>query len=226
MRRLAQVPQGWIYGVSSAIWAALVIHAGTGPTTGSLLHDLADWSLMVLAMMLPLAVPGARFAVAGSLWTRRHKAALEYVAGFAGVWIAFGLFMYVAVLHVGLVGKGKWALALSGATATVWQASRQRQRAIARCGYISWPPAWGSSADIGTLRWGASSGVRCVATCWASILVMATAPLLPIMFFLLAVQAYERLPGPSPFAVRRWQRPALGYALLSTSGMLAAVGVA
>jgi hypothetical protein len=46
---------------------------------------------------------------------------------------------------------------------------------------------------------------------------------LALMAALFAIQTYERRHGPNPFAERRWQAPAVAYALLAAGAAAVAV---
>lgn len=222
-RRRASVSQAWILAVAGALWVALLIHALVGPAPQSAPHDLADWSLMVAAMTLPLAAPGARLIAAASFRPRRRRASIEYVAGFMALWIAVAIGLFALVYPAHVFGHGGWVLMAAAALAVAWQVSERRRRAVERCCFTTWPPAWGRGADVGAIKAGATSAVRCVGACWAMTLVMAAAPTLPVMGVLFALQSYERQSGPNPFARSRWGRPAVGFALLGAAGGLAAV---
>jgi predicted metal-binding membrane protein len=211
--------------VAGALWTALVVHAFVSPARHSALHELADWSVMVAAMTLPLAAPGTRLVTAASFRSRRRRTALEYAGGFVVAWIAVAAGLFALVYSAGLFGRGGWVLFATAALAVAWQVSEGRRRAVERCCVNIWPPAWGRRADIGAIKAGATSALRCVGVCWAMTLVMAAAPTLPVMGVLFALQRYERRPGPTPFARTRWRRPALGFALLGAAGALAALGV-
>src|SRR5262245_14964824 len=85
-------PEWWAVGLSAG--ASLVVMSG--PWTASAGHDhgmmaisatpVADATLMVVAMMVPLALVPLRLTAFRSLWTRRHAAMAEYLLGYVGVW--------------------------------------------------------------------------------------------------------------------------------------------
>ena len=70
------------------------------------------WALMVAAMMLPVVAPQVRRVAMRSLWSRRHRAAVSFVAGYVAVWLVLGAGLVAAVLALG--GQEHGALAGRG----------------------------------------------------------------------------------------------------------------
>jgi predicted metal-binding membrane protein len=172
--------------------------------------------LMVAAMMLPFAAPAARHVAKASFWRRRQRAAACYVLGFAAVWATFGLALFAAWAALPLPGADAGRLAATAAGAALWQGSRRRRRAAARCGNRPALPQRGLRATLRSVRAGGAFGVRCIPLCGPAMVMMAASPQPAVMLAVFAIQAYEWRRGPNPFAQRRWREPALAYAAMAT----------
>src|SRR5205085_1687546 len=68
---------------SSGLRGSMLLHSGTAAA-------LAMWALMVVAMMLPTALPAVRHVAAASLRWRRGRAIALFVSVYVSVWVAFG----------------------------------------------------------------------------------------------------------------------------------------
>ena len=100
---------------------------------GVALSAVAMWSLMVVAMMLPTALPAVRHVAANSLRRRRPGAMLTFAAAFVLIWVAFGVVLLLAApawsaLDRTAVGAGALALPagwqLTGTSAVRWPSHR------------------------------------------------------------------------------------------------------
>jgi predicted metal-binding membrane protein len=131
--------------------------------------------IMVLAMMLPAAIPAVDHVRRNSLRPRRGRAVVEFLAAYTVVWT---LFMVAATLALGTIRDrlpaswpGDPILAALFAVAAVWQISRHRRRLLQGCRRAR-PLAvhgWGATRDA--TAFGLTYGLRCLATCWALMLV-------------------------------------------------------
>jgi predicted metal-binding membrane protein len=136
--------------------------------------SMAMWALMVLAMMLPTALPAIRHTAANSLRRRRARAMGTFAAVYLVIWLAFGAILLVAsqawtALDRSAVAAG--ALALAG----VWQLSLPKRRALRDCHRPSPLPPSGRRATGGVARFALRNGTACVRSCWAMMLAMAVA---------------------------------------------------
>lgn len=129
---------------------------------------LVGWGLMAAAMMLPGAVPLVREV--GARGGGRERAFA--VAGFLGVWGAFGC----AVLAAGALSRGV-APALILAAAGAYQLTPAKRRALARCrSHARLLPHGGALAGDPSgdaLRAGVSHGTASVACCGALMAAVA-----------------------------------------------------
>jgi predicted metal-binding membrane protein len=211
---------------------------GLGP--GELAGFAAGWTLMIAAMMLPGALPFvagfdalAARRRAWQRWSRRLWPVALLLAGYAGVWLLFGLAARLtaaalAPLAQRLLGAPLEpaallppALVLAGA----YQFTALKHHALSEpCGpeeligaHWHWRGAAGAARAV--LALGARYGADCLACCWALMLVMlaAGAHSLAVMLVLGAIMAAER----NSLWAARLSRP-LGAALIGLG--LALVG--
>ncbi|MFE9482961.1 DUF2182 domain-containing protein [Streptomyces spororaveus] len=148
-------------------------HAAAGPKTAAPM-DLAMWTLMSVAMMLPSAVPELDHVGTNSLRRRRQRAMATFAAAYLAVWIGYGaLLLHLAPLWSPLPGKAVLASAL--ALAAVWQLTVHKRRALRDCHRSSPLPLSGWPAVAGATRYGLRHGGACLRSCWALMLVMAVA---------------------------------------------------
>jgi predicted metal-binding membrane protein len=182
-------PEWWSLALSAGAAAALVaIHtqmfAGSSAHHGSRLPPpsvaaatlaFAQWLLMVVAMMVPLAASAIRTTAARSLWRRRHRAIAAFLVGYLAPWAIAGV-----VISIGVT---LWMPADSRAVATtssvaltiaaLWQTSETKRRALMAChGTRPLAPAGWIAVRDG-LNYGASIGGHCLTSCWALMLTCA-----------------------------------------------------
>lgn len=155
-----------------AATAAPAPRAGHG--SASLPDALAGWTLMSVAMMVPVVLPAVRHVGLNSIRQRRQWAMLLFVAVYVGVWAAFGL-LALAGRGLALATPGIDAGVLLAVTLTVaagWQLTRAKRRALLACRRTVPLPPVGRRADAGCARFALRQGRRCVASCWALMTVM------------------------------------------------------
>ena len=188
---------------------------------GSLHHDaaaragvlgmlalLSGWGVMVLAMMLPPALPLLRL-VDRLVAERPRRMVIVGMATFGLLlpWLVVGEIFFASDLVVhAAVDRWAWAEAhshwLAGVVlvlAGAYQFGPLKRRCLDACrspfGFISrhWHGSSASSAEALVL--GAAYGVSCIGCCWALMLVMFAAGLasLVMMMLLSGVMLYERL---------------------------------
>ncbi|HTS22058.1 MAG TPA: DUF2182 domain-containing protein [Casimicrobiaceae bacterium] len=155
---------------------------------GELLVPLAvyalAWLVMIAAMMLPTTLP--LLAIFGRVTAGRSDRGplmARIVAGFALVWLGFGVLAHGldSALHVA-AGRFDWLVVhgeLIGAAILVgagaFQFSSLKYRCLERCGtpFAFINQRWhGRSPAREALRIGLDHGALCVACCWALMLVM------------------------------------------------------
>jgi predicted metal-binding membrane protein len=186
-------------------WAA----AGSG---------VAPWALMVVAMMLPSALPAIRHVSVGSLRWRRRRAMVTFVLGYLGTWTAFGaatLFVLDAwpALDTDVVAAG--ALALAGA----WQLTPFKRRALSDCHRRSPLPPRGWRATSGVLRFAWLNSLACIRSCWALMLAMALARSMTL-FWMVAITGIVTI---EKFAAKPRQATRVSAVLLAVGAFLAGV---
>lgn len=171
------------------------------------------WSLMVVAMMLPLVTPVVCRVAAGGLWARRARTVTEFVMGYLTPWLTVGLVGLVLVrwLRPGTVGTREVAGVL--VLAAVWHVAPPRRLLLRRCGAVQPGALTGLRASVDAVRNGWTTGLRCVATCGPAMAVMLVSHGLVLMVGVTAVLWSERLRGPNP--AERPAQPAQAAVLLA-----------
>lgn len=143
----------------------------THASTGSLAGFLADWPLMLIAMMAPLLIPALRHAYDRSLPGRRWRTMALLVAGYLATWWVAGVVLQELStgLRAGLGASG--ALIIGLLLAIAWQFSPAKQRCLNR--HHAHPPlaAFGWAADLSALRFGWVQARWCVGCCWSMMLL-------------------------------------------------------
>ena len=186
-------PEWWSIALSAAAWLALLArsgaaaagagsspahhaHAATAASVGgpasAWAAETLDWSLMVVAMMLPLVLPSVRVTAARSLWPRRHRAIGGFLVGYLSPWLLVGLATSLLVVALGL---DRWlGLPLAGAVgfalAAAWQVTPAKGRALRSCDRTAPLAPRGWRADRDCVRYGWMIGGRCLVSCWALML--------------------------------------------------------
>jgi len=170
-------PEWRVAGVAVAAWIALLTGIGMHDTrlgAHAALPGLVMWTLMVVAMMVPLTLPAVRYVALNSMRRRRQRAIAVYVAAYVGVWMAFGLaaigFHHVLGAHLGVSHQVLLAVALAAAAG--WQLTRAKRRALYACGRTVPLPPYGRRADAACARFALLHAWRCIRSCWAIMLVM------------------------------------------------------
>ncbi len=218
-----QHPAWWVVPAAAAAWALMPViphphagHHGHAPAGGpGALATLA----MIVAMMLPLAVPSIHHVARSA--ARQHRAMACFLAGYLSVWMLIMLAITAAwTFAASLAG---WTAAAAGAVAVaaLWEVVPARQRHARRCDRTVpiAPGGWRAHADCA--RYGATSGLACAGTCWALMAIcVAFAHSLPVMAVLFGVQVsgrYRRL-SPSLAALAVLAAGAAAVAVRLTAG--------
>jgi len=197
---------------SHAAGAAPHSHAGfesaAGLTSGAVAGVVAGWAVMVVAMMLPPALPllnCVRRLVAG----RKHSGVLVAVGAtsFVGVWTLAGIVLVVsdAALHQ-LSERVTWLVAhpelIAGSVlvgAGLYQFSPLKDACLRACrtprGFAAahWRGRRSVEMEIATVA--GAYAASCVGCCWALMAVSFAvgAAAMPVMVVLTVVMAAERL---------------------------------
>lgn len=175
-------------GAGGADWsngALWVCHLGTGggsghaagaagPGGGSLLAGVPTWALMATAMMVPAAMPAVGHVGGKSLFWRRRRATVEFLAVFLGLWIAFGALVLGPLGSWGPAGS-PYAFAAALALAALWQLTPLKWRAMRACHRSRPLPPRGWRASAGVADFALHNGSACIASCWAMMLAASLA---------------------------------------------------
>jgi predicted metal-binding membrane protein len=178
-------PEWWAALVVAAAWLALI--GGVGSHDGMAGHDMASgagiggivarlpgWILMVIAMMVLVTLPAARYVGLNSIRSRRIRAMSLYLVVYVGAWSVFGLVVLgteeLVRANTALGGRSLLTAALAGAAG--WQLTRSKLRALYACGRTVPLPPVGLRADIGCARFALVHAARCMRSCWALMVVM------------------------------------------------------
>lgn len=186
-------PEWWALAVSVVAWGVLVAEGVHRP--------FAAWSLMVIAMMVPLVVGPIRTTAARSLWHRRHRAIAIFLAGYLTLWLAAGVAASLLASLLGVHGGSEHPLLVASgfALAAGWQLAPAKRRALNACHRTMPLAPRGSRADRDCFHYGVRIGVYCLTSCWALMLACmlmghATAVLVGVSL-VLAGERYLRRPG-------------------------------
>ena len=202
-------PEWWLGVIAVAAWIVLLAPAR--------LHGFASWAVMVGAMALPLATPGARRLAHRVLAVRRQRTVVLHAVAFAGVWLLLGA---VAIAVVETLGLGYAAGAATLLAAAAWHVSPIRRRALRRCGAGRLPSVTGRAADLDCLRSGLAAARVTVVTHGLPMLTMAAVHSVSLALALSLLAAVECRPGPN--ADRRAGRP---FEALALAGLGLAIAV-
>jgi predicted metal-binding membrane protein len=142
--------------------------------SGTLPAAVLDWTVMSIAMMVPVALPAVQHVGLNSIRPRRRRAMSLFFAVYVGTWVTFGVAALAGerLAHLTLEIDERVLLALALTAAAGWQLTRVKRRALFRCRRtVPLPPA-GLRADAGCARFALQQGWRCVTSCWLLMLVM------------------------------------------------------
>ena len=194
---------------------------------------LLGWSLMVLAMMLPSALPLVneyRRRMAGT--PVRRSLTTSLIAGAVGVWVPFGIAMYFLDLGIHRASElpplqgNVWVLGFSSlALAGTYQFTRRKYEFLTDCCYPSDLLQAHSHENLtegGAFRTGLSYGKASMGSHWALMLLMFSLALrsFPLMLLLSSAMAVEHESKLGP----RVRLP-LGVAILVLAVYLGTVGL-
>ena len=190
-------------GAGTAAAAGPAAAAGTAAGAGwaavqAAIGGLPMWSLMALAMMLPVALPGLAYVAAHSYRWRRRPAMVQFAAAYLSLWVAFGALALGLLSFVHLRAEIEVAAALGIAAA--WELTAPKRRALRDCHRSIPLPVDGRGASLGPARFGLVNGYACVRACWPTMLVMAVVPggqmlfWMPVLTVLMAGEKLARRP--------------------------------
>ena len=154
------------------------------------------WFAMWLAMMSPLLAVPIEHVRLRSLKRRRVRAIAIFVTGYGAVWFAAAPLLAALVYAIRLAAPATMvpAFLMALVMVLVWQAAPVKQTCLNRCHRLPRLSAFGLAADSDCLRYGVTTGVWCVGTCWGFMLLplLAGSMHLPLMAALALVAFIER----------------------------------
>jgi hypothetical protein len=200
-------PEWWLLIISIIAWYLLLApHLWSGSAnmagscaacrqSGATLQGFTGWSVMVLAMMLPLMIVPARATAFGSLWRRRHWAIAAFIIGYITVWMIAGIpsMPLLAWLRNEQTTEGHWVAGSGFLIAAAWQSTRLKRRLLTAChqNMPLAPDGWAAHRDC--LHFGAIQGLNCLGNCG---IIMLTAMLSQwhqaMMIVVTVILLYER----------------------------------
>ncbi len=174
-------PEWRVAVVAAMAWVALLAglgmdhpELGADHSAAAVVAGLPGWSLMVVAMMVPVTLPAVRYVGLNSVRRRRRRAMALYTAVYVGIWALLGVTAlgidHVLRAHLGLGDRLLLVLALL--VAAGWQLTRAKRRALFACGRTVPLPPFGRRAYAGCARYALLHARRCIQSCWAIMLVM------------------------------------------------------
>ncbi len=193
-RRLINITTAfWPLLVSAFAWATLIFMARGGASlelclnpSASLAKDfltglklqlfqvspwalVKEWGLMVLAMMLPLAVPHLSIFCARLYRPMQRRAMVAVLSGFVAIWLVIGLFavpLMLALRALASVQGLAWVVpVLAYGAAILWSLSPTRQKVLRRCHMVPVICGQGYAVYHAAFRFGVRLGVLCGTTC-------------------------------------------------------------
>jgi len=146
--------------------------AGIDP--GTLLAGAPMWALMAVAMMVPAATPAVQHVAGKSLYWRRRRAVLEFLAVFVGIWALFSALALGTLSYWGALDL-PYALVAALALAALWQLTPLKREAMRACHRSRPLPPRGWRASAGVADFALHNGGACLASCWAMMLAATAA---------------------------------------------------
>ena len=218
---------------STATEAICLRGPAPGDVSGPALFGM--WALMVLAMMMPSAVPLFRAygdLVAGNPARVPAAGLLGLFAGFAFVWLGFailGAAVQWALTQAGLLSLGG-ALRAGGlsaillALAGLYQFSALKAACLSRCrSPMAFFLSHWRDGTLGAARMGLRQGLFCLGCCWALMALAFVGGTMNLIWMggAMILMTLEKLPS-----LGRTISIPLGMALLSASAFLAGATLA
>ncbi|HKD82861.1 MAG TPA: DUF2182 domain-containing protein [Candidatus Angelobacter sp.] len=161
--------------------AAATLHSSM-PSESYLAFDawpgfMLHWSIMITAMMFPTLVPQVRVVAARSLWFRRDRSMLLFLAGYSALWLVYGVTAKAVLQLLRLFSPAVFSFLLpfSLLLAGLWQLTRRKQRSLVACHFTMPMAPSGWRADFDCCRYGARTAAYCCISCWALMLVCVAA---------------------------------------------------
>jgi predicted metal-binding membrane protein len=127
---------------------------------------------MIVAMMVPAALPNLRAAANRSLWSRRDRTVGMVLVGYIVIWLLFGLLLE-SVLALARHPLGVTWSVLTLLVAACWQITSCKRDSLRSCHRDPLFPPTGWRSDLACLKYGSTVAVRCCFSCWAMMVACA-----------------------------------------------------
>jgi predicted metal-binding membrane protein len=160
-----RLPHGVVamdHGVHAAASSAVQLFHAAG-------HFTPLWSAMILAMAPPLLRREIGHVWRTSLYRLRQLTLAWFICGYAALWLLAG--GVVAILSEWLIASAE-RIAFAGVLVALWHCSPARQRCLNACHRVPAMRVFGTAAQWDALRYGASTGLYCVAACGPLMLLV------------------------------------------------------
>ncbi len=185
---LAEHPEWLALLLAAVAWVALALvldwfapdgtpmpghhHApeGTAAHSHSVDTQLLSWLLMVIAMMLPTAVPHLRYLGFNTRRTRRQRTLALFTLGYLAAWLAPGVLL--AVIPGSVPASVVAVLVLA---AGAWELTPIKRRALRGCCRTMPVGFAGPSADAAAVEYGLRHGVVCLLVSGPAMVVLMLA---------------------------------------------------
>ena len=207
---VALIGLAWLYlWLDAARMQAMPMDGAMSATFGQLMLTFLMWSVMMVGMMLPSAMPAILLyaSMAGGNRGFTPSAVWLFTAGYLAVWIGFSL--AASVLQVGLAGAALLTPMMASASAWlsgglliaagVYQWAPLKEVCLEKCRaplqffLFNWRPG-----PAGALRMGVKHGAFCVGCCWVLMLILFAVGVMNLLWVALIagfVLAEKLLPG-------------------------------
>lgn len=210
----------------------MAMSAMTGSALTQLLAGFLLWTVMMVAMMLPTALPAIRmfgtFAEKRVPVVGRVVATSWFILGYAAIWAGYAL--VAAAGQVVLSRSGLFAPASHGAsialsaalllTAGAFQFSRLKEACLSQCrSPFPFLLAHWRDGNLGALRLGARHGSYCLGCCWALMGLMWIFGSMNLLW----MGALSLFMLGEKIAPARWQVSRVGGVVCLLAGVLVAV---
>ena len=212
-------------GAITASWLALGVGHFADHThdLASAWHfDVASWTAMVVAMMLPGSVPMLRRVAFNSIWRRRHRSSSLFALTYVASWTAIGVAGFATVRAAETVSGGTfspapWLVSALLLVAAAWQFTAAKQRCLRACHLRTALKPRGWKADRSIIEYGVFHSRACIGSCAPVMAAMfVSGHSFHLMVPLAAVTIAERFQ-------RRPNATATGAALVALAALSLAV---
>jgi predicted metal-binding membrane protein len=251
-RKERSVVFGLLAAATVAAWLYLAfgVHVGTGSgtqmsamqksittmepwTAGEAVTLLSMWMVMMVAMMLPAAIPVTLVYVAVAKKASRQAApvapASALLAGYIGTWVLFGVaataaqwaLQRIGILSSTMAGNDAVFGGVVVSAAGIYQLSALKGKCLAQCRDPArliadrWRPG-----SLGAIRMGTELGVYCLGCCWALMALLFVGGVMNLLWVAI-IATFILLEKIAPMA-RTWGR-VVGTAMVIGGAASAAI---